>query len=110
MWFAQAPTPLPIPLEIQTEVIHQASSQPMAVGNMLLLGLYFTICLALIVSVTLQTSKADGLMQQNMSAPTNSSGGGKGKLSTDERLAKLTTNLAWTFLGLSIFVAYFIRW
>ncbi len=113
MWFAQTPSPLPIsvPLDIQTEVLNQTASAGMSIPNMVLLGLYFFICLCLIICVMAQTSKADGLMQQSMSAPTNQpSSGGKGKMSEDERLSKITTNLAYTFIFLSIFVAYFIRW
>lgn len=106
MWFAQTPTPLATPLPaipVQSESIALAFT-PL---QMMILGVYFLVCLSLIVCVTLSTSKSEGLMQQSMSAPSQPTA--KGKMTTDERLAGLTTNLAYTFLGMSIVVAYMIH-
>ena len=105
MWFAPTPTPVGLPPGITVEQLTQNPSFTMP--QMILLGVYFLICLSLIVCVTLQTSKSEGLMQQSMAAPQQPSG--KGKMTGDERLANLTTNLAYTFLGLSIIIAYVIK-
>jgi protein translocase SecG subunit len=105
MWFAQTPTPPPLPPGITVESL--TTSPTFTTLQLILLGVYFTICLSLIVCVTLQTSKSEGLMQQSMAAPSQPSG--KGKMTGDERLANLTTNLAYLFLGLSIIIAYVIK-
>jgi len=106
MWFAQTPTPPPIPMTV--EAIPNAMMTPtFTMPQMILLGLYFSICLTLIVCVTMQTSKSEGLMQQSMAGPSQPSG--KGKMTFDERLASLTTNLAYIFLGLSVVIAYVIH-
>ncbi|MFN8605993.1 MAG: preprotein translocase subunit SecG [Vulcanimicrobiota bacterium] len=110
MWFAQDPTPLvtatpvgPITVEQINEVATTGLSGP----KLGLLGLYFLVCAALIICVTLRTSKSEGLMQQSMSAP--SAPTAKGKMTGEERLSDLTNNLAYAFLFLSMIVAYVIK-
>ena len=106
MWFAQTPTPIALPPGIEIE--HLASVNPtFTPPQMVLLSVYFLICLSLIVCVTIQTSKSEGLMQQSMASPSQPSG--KGKMTGDERLATVTNNLAYAFLGLSIMIAYIIK-
>jgi protein translocase SecG subunit len=112
MWFAQTPLPaeLPanvtIPAGIQTEMITHPS---FTMTQSVLLVIYFLIALALVICVTVQTGKSEGLMQQSMAGPSNSGPKGGGKVSADDRLASLTTNLAYVFLFLSAAVAYFIK-
>lgn len=108
MWFAQTPTPLVSPLPVpgmkEELIVAAATFTPF---QMIVLAIYFLVCLLLIVCVTLSTSKSEGLMQQSMAAPTQPSA--KGKMTTDERLSGLTTNLAYTFLVMSIVMAYVIH-
>ncbi|MBS2040285.1 preprotein translocase subunit SecG [bacterium] len=111
MWFAQDPTPLisatPVG-PITVEQISDVAATPGLSGMKLaLLGLYFTVCAALIVCVTLRTNKSEGLMQQSMSAP--SAPTAKGKMTGEERLSDLTNNLAYAFLFLSMILAYIIK-
>lgn len=106
-WFAQTPAPAAAATPVvQFETLAQAPT--LGPAQMGLLGIYFLVCLALVICVTLSTNKSEGLMQVSLSAPTANTG--KGKESGEERLSKLTSNLAYTFLGMSIFVAYFIKW
>lgn len=112
MWFAQTPTPaLPVnatlPENVQIETIVAHPSFTMAQSGLLIL--YFVVALALVVCVTVQTSKSEGLMQQSIAGPSGPTGGKGGKVTSDERLAGVTTNLAYTFLFLSAIVAYLIK-
>lgn len=107
MWFAQTPLPTVMP-GVQFETV--ATAPVMGPMQMVVLGIYFLVCLSLVVCVTLNTAKSEGLMQQSLSgAPAGGGGGGKGKMSPEERLAGLTTRLAYTFLFMSILVAYTIK-
>lgn len=103
MWFAQTP----IPSEVAGQVQAVAGAPVFTIPHIILLGVYFTVCLGLIICVTLRTNKAEGLMQQSMAAPTQSSS--KGKTTGEERLSKLTDNLAYAFLFLSMIVATVIK-
>ncbi|MBX3169170.1 MAG: preprotein translocase subunit SecG [Candidatus Eremiobacteraeota bacterium] len=110
MWFAQSPTPLaPLPTpDIVVEQLNQAGATGGLAGwKLALLTLYFVVCAALIVCVTLRTNKSEGLMQQSMSAPSQPTA--KGKMTGEERLSDLTNNLAYAFLFLSMIVASVIR-
>ena len=108
-WFAQSATPISLPSglpdNLSVEVINQAQSySPLQLG---VLAIYFLMCLGLILCVTFQTSKSEGLMQQSMAAPSGGGGGGgKGKMTGDERLANLTNNMAYLFLFFSILIAF----
>lgn len=114
MWFAQDPTPLASPLAtplglppgITVETIADPS-QALAGPKLVLLAIYFFIAIALIVCVTLRTSKADGLMQQSMSATPQTTA--KGKMTGEERLSDLTNNLGYIFLFLSMVVASVVK-
>ncbi len=106
MWFAQTPVPTVIP-GVQFETV--ATAPVMGPMQMVVLSVYFLVCLSLVVCVTMNTSKSEGLMQQSLSAAPNSGGGGKGKMTPEERLAGITTRLAYTFLFMSILVAYTIK-
>ncbi len=109
MWFAQSPTPLP--LETPKIVVEQIAQSGGAFGlagwKLGLLVIYFLICAALIVCVTLRTNKSEGLMQQSMAAPSQPTS--KGKMTGEERLSDLTNNLAYVFLFLSMFLASVVR-
>ena len=110
MWFAQSPTPLP--LETPNIVVEQIAQSGGGVAGLsgfklVLLGLYFMVCAALIVCVTLRTNKSEGLMQQSMSAPSQPTS--KGKMTGEERLSDLTNNLAYIFLFASMVLASIIR-
>jgi hypothetical protein len=82
MWFAQTPLPaeLPanvtIPAGIQTEMITHPS---FTMTQSVLLVIYFLIALALVICVTVQTGKSEGLMQQSMAGPSNSGPKGGGQ-------------------------------
>jgi preprotein translocase subunit SecG len=105
-WFAQSATPAPLSLpgNVQVEMINQAQTySPLQLG---VLGIYFLMALGLILCVTFQTSKSEGLMQQSMAAPSGGGGGGKGKMTDDERLSNLTNNMAYLFLFFSILIAF----
>jgi preprotein translocase subunit SecG len=111
MWFAQSPTPLATPMPTP-QVIYEQVGQAGATGGLAgwklaLLALYFLICAALIICVTLRTNKSEGLMQQSMSGPSQPTA--KGKMTGEERLSDLTNNLAYVFLFLSMIVASVIR-
>lgn len=110
MWFAQSPTPLATPMatpNIVVEQIADAGPGGLAGWKLALLALYFLICAALIICVTLRTNKSEGLMQQSMSGPSQPAA--KGKMTGEERLSDLTNNLAYVFLFLSMIVASVIR-
>lgn len=103
-WLAQTPVPTP---EVIVEQIATAPTSAFTVPQMILLVIYFLTCLGLILCVTFQTSKSEGLMQQSMAAAAAPTG--KGKMTGDERLANLTNNMAYAFLFLSVIVAYSIK-
>ena len=112
MWFAQDPTPMvsltpagPITVEQISETATSAVS--LSGPKVGLLVIYFLVCTALIVCVTLRTNKSEGLMQQSMSAPSQPTA--KGKMTGEERLSDLTNNLAYVFLFLSMILAYIIK-
>ncbi|MBN9417865.1 MAG: preprotein translocase subunit SecG [Candidatus Eremiobacteraeota bacterium] len=109
MWFAQSATPVaPMPTpDIVVEQIANTGASGLPVWKMGLLAIYFLICAALIICVTLRTNKSEGLMQQSMSAPSQPTS--KGKMTGEERLSDLTNNLAYVFLFLSMIVASVIR-
>ena len=106
MWFAQSPTPLATPQVVYETITHTnvAGLAPWIMG---LLAIYFLVCAALIICVTLRTNKSEGLMQQSMSAPSQPTS--KGKMTGEERLSDLTNNLAYVFLFLSMILASVIR-
>lgn len=113
MWFAQTPglpAELPgnvsIPQNVQMEMITNPS---FTTTQSILLVIYFMIALALVICVTVQTGKSEGLMQQSMAGPSNTGPKGGGKVSADDRLSTITTNLAYVFLFLSAAVAYTIK-
>ena len=108
MWFAQTSTPLPLETpNIVVEQIAQTGGTGLAAWILGLLAIYFLVCAALIVCVTLRTNKSEGLMQQSMSAPSQPTS--KGKMTGEERLSDLTNNLASVFLFLSMILASVIR-
>lgn len=97
-------TPFQMPGNMQVEMLPQAHTLTALQSGVL--GLYFLICLALVVCVTLQTSKSEGLMQASITAAPQT---GRGKMTGDERLSSLTSNLAYTFLIMSAVVAYVLK-
>lgn len=106
MWFAQSPTPLATP-QVVYETVAETAATGLAPWKMGLLAIYFLVCAALIICVTLRTNKSEGLMQQSMSAPSQPTS--KGKMTGEERLSDLTNNLAYVFLFLSMILASVIR-
>ncbi len=109
MWFAQSSTPLPLetPNIVVERITESGGVTGLAGWKMGLLAIYFLICAALIVCVTLRTNKSEGLMQQSMAAPSQPTS--KGKMTGEERLSDLTNNLAYIFLFLSMVLASIIR-
>ena len=106
---AQSATPSPMvsPIPIKYEVIEQSTTTAGLTGIQWgMLILYAIICLGLIICVTAQTSKSEGLMQQMMggAAPTY-----KGKKSTEDNLSSITNWMAFFFIGLSILMCLVFR-
>lgn len=100
------PSPLQIPVSGSQMPIPTAPSAAFTPTQTATLALYALICLALIVTITFQTGKSDGMMQQMMGG---ASPVYKGKRSSDDRLSTAANSFAAAFILMSIIMAFMFK-
>lgn len=72
--------------------------------QMLLLAVYFLVCVGLVAAVLMQTTKSEGLSGTIGGSTQSVFKGSKG---FEEKIDNITSYLAWAFLALSFVIALF---
>ncbi|MFH0802893.1 MAG: preprotein translocase subunit SecG [bacterium] len=97
-----APPSAPSPATVNSPP-HPVFNTPGAL-QMLLLAVYFLVCVGLVASVLMQTTKSEGLSGTIGGSTQSVFRGSKG---FEEKMDSITSYLAWAFLGLSFVIALF---